>query len=445
RGRGAADAAPVESRAGAFRLSACALLTACALFSKENAVVLPVLALGYAWILGCRMSRAEKIKWAAAFIVPMAVFVLVRRHAVHVTVVTHPEIVLGRRILGIGIAYAAYLRMLLVPQVGRVVYDVFPIGMKYPLIALAAWLVPTGLVALTLRLRRSVPVAAFGTMWVFITLLPVSNILPAASPIPAERFVYLPGAGSAIVLGWLAKVMLDWRPRSVRVWPAVAVAIVVWYLLLCTALTIQSTPQYSSSLAWARAIAAANGRFYRSWSGYYFLQAGLFKEAAEEYRAAIERSPRPEADDFIGLSKALRALNRWEEAIRTLLEARARFGPDPKIELNLGNACAEAGRLKDAQAAFERAVRLDPGSAAAWVGLGRVRFVLHDYAGAVTAYTFAESIAELLPVDRLRFGLACKRTGLLERALEQFRRAAEQDPRGKIGKLAGEEIGRIRH
>ena len=430
--------------ASAFRLFAFALLAACALFSKENAVVLPVLAFGYAWVFGCRMSRTEKIKWAAAFLVPMAVFVLVRRHAVHVTVVSHPTMVLGRRILGIGIAYAAYLRMLLVPQVGRVAYDVFPIGMKYPLISIGAWLAPTALAAGAIRLRKRLPAVAFGALWVFVALLPVSNILPATSPIPAERFVYLPSAGSSIVLGLLAKWMLDWRPRRIRIWPAAAVVIVVWYVLLCGALTIQSTPQYSSNLAWARAVSALDGRFYRSWSGYYFLQAGLFREAAREYTAAIERSPKPELSDYIGLSKAMRGLGEAEKALDVLLEARAKFGPSAGLELNLGNAYAEAGRPAQARRAFERAVRLDPQSAAAWVGLARIALALRDYTGAVTAYSRAESVTQLIPADRLRFGLACKKVGLVERALEQFRLAAAQDPHGKTGRTARQEIARIR-
>jgi NO-binding membrane sensor protein with MHYT domain len=49
-----------------------------------------------------------------------------RRRAVHVTLVNYPTLALGKRLLGVGIAYAAYMRMMFLPQVGRVVYDVFP-------------------------------------------------------------------------------------------------------------------------------------------------------------------------------------------------------------------------------------------------------------------------------------------------------------------------------
>jgi len=425
------------------RAATCAALTFCALFSKENALVLPLLAAGYAWVFGCRASRADKLKWAAAFLVPLVVFMLIRRHAVHVTLVNYPAAVLGRRLLGVGMAYAAYMKMMFVPQAGRVVYDVFPIGMKYPAIALAAWLVPIGLVGLGVWFRKLLPVIAFGALWMFLTLLPVSNILPAMSPVPAERFVYLPSVGSAIMIGWLAKRMLDWRPASIRVWPAVSIAIVVWYALYCAALTVQSSQPYSSNVAWSRAVSAIDGRFFRAWAGYYFYGAGLYREAAHEYEAAIEHGP-PNVGDYVRLSDARRALGQPEKAVDVLLDARARFGSSARVELSLGTAYAQAGRLLDAEAAFSRAVRLDPKSAGAWVGLGRARLRLSRYREAVSAYSYADSITELSPKDRFEFGLACEGAGLIERAAQQFRQVAAEDPRGEIGRQAVQEIARIR-
>jgi len=397
------------------RAGACALLTICALFSKENALVLPVLAAGCAWVFGCRASRADKLKWAAAFVVPLVVFMLIRRHAVHVTIVNYPTVALGRRLLGVGIAYAAYLRMLLVPMVGRVVYDVFPIGMKYPAIALAAWLLPVGLVVLTVRLRRSSPVVAFGTMWVFLTLLPVSNILPTSGPLPAERFVYLASVGSAIVLGWLASRMLAWRPASISVWPAVSVVIVVWYALLCGTLAYLTSQQYESDVAWARAVSAINGRFFRSWAGFYFSEAGLFKDAAREYEAAIREATithvPPERADYVGLANARRALGQPEKAVEVLEAARATLAPSARIELNLGTACAQAGRMYDAEEAFTRAVRLDSKLAAAWRGLGRARLRLGGYRDAVTAYEHVFALGRASDRDRRELELALRAAG----------------------------------
>ena len=367
---------------------ACAVLFLCALLSKENALAVPVLAGGYAWIRGRPVRRDDLAKWIAAFAVPLLVYMAVRRHAVHVTVVSHMTFLLGRRLLGVGIAYAAYLRMLFVPQAGRVVYDVFPIGLKYPILAALAWLIPIGLAVVTVRLRKRLPVVSFGAMWILVTLLPVTNILPTSGPVPAERFVYLASVGSAIVLGWLAKLMLDWRPGSLRVWPAVITAIVAWYVLYCGALTVQSCEHYQSNVAWSRAVSATDGRFFRSWAGYYFSEAGLYKEAAHEYEAAIKHGP-PQVGNYTGLATALRRLGKPRRAAEVLLTARNRFPPIARIELNLGMALGESGDLREAAGAFREATRLDPKSFGAWRGLGKASLSLGNYREAIAAYEHA--------------------------------------------------------
>ena len=98
----------------------------CALLSKEQALVLPVLLVVYAWISGKRMGASEALKWAAVLLIPLVAFLLVRRSVVGVAVDTHLMNALGRRLLGVGIAYASYLRMLFLPRELQVVYDVFP-------------------------------------------------------------------------------------------------------------------------------------------------------------------------------------------------------------------------------------------------------------------------------------------------------------------------------
>ncbi len=56
-----------------------------------------------------------------------------------------------------------------------------------------------------LAARRRAPVLALGLGWVAIALLPVSNLAVATGVLVAERTLFLPSAGLALVAGWAAE------------------------------------------------------------------------------------------------------------------------------------------------------------------------------------------------------------------------------------------------
>ncbi len=433
-----------EHKSSAKAIVACSLLALCAFFSKENALVLPLVMAGYVWVFRCHLTKADRTKWAVAIVLSLLIFTLFRRHAVHVTIVNYPTAALGKRLLGIGIAYAAYIRMMFIPQLGRVVYDVFPIGIKYPPVALAAWLIPIGLAMSAVRLRQNVPHLAFALLWILVTLLPVVNLLPAMSPIPAERFVYLPSVGSSMIIGWLANRILTWKPRQLRIWRIIGWAIIVWFVLYCGALTVESCQPYSSDVAWARAISKTGGRFFRSWAGYYFFKAGLYREAEHEYKAAIEHGSR-DVTDYLGLANSLRALGRPNHAQKVLLEALEEIGDDARIYVSLGSSYILLGDLKKAEQAFSRAILLNPKLRAAWIGLARVSLRLGDFNKAIDSYAKANALGILSTNDRFEYALACEKAGLVKRALEQYEQTAQEDPKGELGSEAAKRATRLRN
>jgi len=62
------------------------------------------------------------------------------------------------------------------------------------------------LVAIWFLLRYRKPVLAFGLIWIGITFLPVSNVIRISNPL-AERYMYLPCVGFALIAGVLAGVL----------------------------------------------------------------------------------------------------------------------------------------------------------------------------------------------------------------------------------------------
>lgn len=378
----------------------CGALFFCGLLSKENALALPVLMAVYVWIFGAGPNRRDIARWVAVFIFPLVVYLILRKLYVGAAVDKHIFYMLRERLMGVGIAYATYMRMLFVPMEARVLYDVFPIGIKYPALALAAWSVPAGLIWLCVWLRKRAQVVAFGTFWIFFTLLPVSNILPTSGPLPAERFAYLASVGSSLILGWIILRAYSWQPESLQIWKPLVIALVAWFAVYGTLLTISGSRFYFSNLGWARGVSETNTRFamFRSQAGQYFAEAGLLKEAAREYSAAAKLQPEEKAHS-VELAKTLTAMGQPEQATEVLNDALERFGSQLTIEYNLGIAHAVNGNFLEAEQAFERATKLRPDSAECWRKLAKARLKLKDHAGAVEAYEKIRALGRLTPDD----------------------------------------------
>ncbi len=389
----------------------CSLLFFCALMSKENALVLPLLVVVYAWVSARSVGRNEVLRWAGVLLPPLVVYIALRSHVTGVSLDTGLFNGLQGRLLGVGIAYGAYLRMMFFPQIVRVVYDVFPIGEKHPILALAAWLLPIGLVALGVWSRKRAPAVAFGALWILIALLPVSNIVHTFGPLPAERFAFLASVGSSIILGWLACRMLAFRPKSFQTWPIIAAILCVLFVMDLASLTIQSSTYFYNDVLWARAVQSSNTRLamFHAAAGEIFARKRFFNDAVKEYNAASEREPNIlDLWDYFSLAYALGMSGEPGKAVRGLEEAKRRFGDSADIEYDLGVSYARSGETKSGAAAFSRAVEMRPDWGPAWCNLARTEYDLHEYARAAGAYERASLLTALPPDDCRKMDAARK-------------------------------------
>lgn len=426
----------------------CSLLFGCALFSKEMGIATLILIAAYLWIFGKSERKKDLLKWVIVMLPTLIVYMVCRKHVVGSSLESIIALKIHERLVCIGIAYAAYLRMLFVPQESRVIYDVFPMAMKYPMIAAATWLLPIGLLGLTVWARKRTPIVAFGALWVFLALLPVSNILPTIGPLPAERFVYLASVGSSLIIGWMALKLYELRPKSMANWPTIAMIIICAFMIYCGLLTVQSCKNYESDIRWARGISASNTRFaiMRSEAGRIFFAAGYPQETDKEIEAAIARSIPGQLDscDYIRLAVVKRTLGQVDASLKRLAEAKRLFGDKPEIEYQAGIGLAATGQMQKAAEAFQLATKLDPKLAPAWRNLGKASFELKDYKEAIRAYERAASLVRLSAKDRLNLALAYKKAAMPGKAQRLFQQIVKEDAQGEPGKRAAKEILSIR-
>jgi Tfp pilus assembly protein PilF len=103
-----------------------------------------------------------------------------------------------------------YVRLMAAPFTLRMEYSPRVIDVAHHLsVLVVVGMVVTAVVVTGLVYAwRRAPVAAFGIAWFGIAVSPVSNILFASGVVLAERTLYLPSAGAAILAGWAAQEVL---------------------------------------------------------------------------------------------------------------------------------------------------------------------------------------------------------------------------------------------
>jgi arylsulfatase A-like enzyme/tetratricopeptide (TPR) repeat protein len=188
------------------------------------------------------------------------------------------------------------------------------------------------------------------------------------------------------------------------------------------------------------------------------LRAGRGQEAAETYRAIIEKRPDTE-DAYRKLALVYWRSGRPADAIATLelalrngvtqSEVRIRLGQylaeggqpakaiallkdtagsDPDALNALGNAYTMAGRLGDAAAVFRRLIAADPSNALAYENLGMTELQARDVKAAESSLRRAIDLDPSLAGAYTALGVVLANTGRVPEAVEAWKKALALDP-----------------
>ncbi len=196
-------------------------------------------------------------------------------------------------------------------------------------------------VGLAYYLRRKIPVATWGILFFFLTLLPVSNFLFAAGFLKAERILYIPSIGLFVTIAALiVKLIESGRGRI----PGLV-------LLGCALL-------FYTGRTWVRA---------GDWKNNYTLALATLKTSPES----------PRFNNMMGLE--LRAQKKDQEAM-AYFEKAVKSNPNHVSALvNLGMEYANFKRTAEAVTILEKAIDIDPNTAMAYVNLMSVYRTLGEY------------------------------------------------------------------
>jgi len=395
---------------------------ACALFSKENSLILPGLIVVYHAAFCVKLRRGD-------FLSLLAVLVLyfIFRTSVFESIGVGSRLLPGLldRIPGFFAAILNYFRLLVAPGNLHMEYGL-PRFAWYDPQVLGGMVLTVLLTGLAFWQRKKRPVVFFSIAWFYVALLPASNLYPLGF-FMTERYLYLPSIGFFILLAWVIQAGL--RDSRIRLWVILGSASL---FLFYAASTIAQNRQwqdafsfYSSNLKFAPDSVRMNnemGRLYDS--------LGQKEKALEYYQKVVALDP-GYSYAYNNIGVILLQGGKPEEAIPWFQKALARAGNYPDAWNNLGNANLGLGRPGDAVEAYEKAIRLLPNFAGYYNNLGNAYKALGEMQKAVAAYHRGIQLDPRDAVTHYNLGIIHLEQNNLTEAEKSFERAISL--RGDLG------------
>lgn len=254
------------------------------------------------------------------------------------------------------------------PEYTRIPGEVLKQGLAY-----WTWIL-TAAVAGLVWMRRKDKIPVLGFFIFVLALLPILGFVPFVYQYystVADRYVYVPMLGFALVISWLLS-----RAGSKE---KTAYSFMGVILLILGVLSFSQVQVWSKSKTLYDYSIAVNPHalFARLNTGLRLRREGKLKEAAEMYRSVI--ASRPDlAEAYINLGAVLRMEGKKAEAVEYLLKAEKIAAAMPSTYTNLADIYLSMDENKYALLALRRAVQLEPNDAAIHLKLAEVYLKLRD-------------------------------------------------------------------
>lgn len=358
----------VDRRAGALRPRTVVLIAACfaaALLFKEHGVLLPAMLLAAEFSFrGTVFSadsddRARRWLLARVLLLELAIYLAVRFTVLQGFAGDSPHPALE----GLSIGERVWVMLALVPEFVRLLWwpaalhaDYSPQAVLFLPSPASGHLVGAGLLALSIAVfvygwKRD-RLVAFALLWIALALGPISNILVATGVLIAERTLFLPSVGIALLVGRVIQlawpVLQGFPKRWVRV-AVPAAAGVVLVSAVAKSADRQRVWEDNATLFSTSVVDAPTNFRVQYLLGELFAASRAWERAEGHLRTADSLSP---GNDLIELSLArvLHFDDRCAEAL-PLYDAVLSKQPNAEIAAVGRTACLlESRRLSDARA-----------------------------------------------------------------------------------------------
>ncbi len=412
------------------------LLTfACALLSKESAILFPLLALVSFIPLLRHHKRSGRVWLVFGLLIVITGLYLIARFLVLKGVsVSFGEVTLKERTFLIVNALGRYSLLSIFPFCHRLTYSDISEFTAF------GWPTLLGFTSLILNsflaLLFPKTMVGIGSLWFLLFILPACNLFPPGPSYLSERLLYLPLFG--IILTGLA------LGKGVAKRLALRLILIGLSLLYIVALGWDSQkriPIWQNNLTLQKVMVKEEKRNADAHS----LLAGMLLDTGDTTAAicAFKQALVIDPNLFearVSLGKVLKARGDLEGALQEFRKAVSLKPNDYDLHNYLGNILLEKGDVLGAISEYRQALRLKPDVAIIHNNLGVALHQLNDLKGAEKEYRQALALQPDLALAHNNLGEILLARGRLDSALYFFGRAIEIDPNYA---LAHYHLGRV--
>jgi tetratricopeptide (TPR) repeat protein len=219
------------------------------------------------------------------------------------------------------------------------------------------------------RERARFPYLIAGWLWFLGMLVPVLGLVQVGLQGWADRYMYLPLIGLAIMAAWGIPEALS-RIRLARF--ALPALFVLALLAMLPASRAQASYWKNSRTLFERALSVTTGNYLAHNNlGADLADSGDHAGAIVHLREAIRIKPEY-IEAHHNLAVSLMALGQRDSALAEYRWVAGHGAGDAELRASLGSDLAENGQLREAAAEFAAATALEPGDPAAHCALARV-------------------------------------------------------------------------
>jgi tetratricopeptide (TPR) repeat protein len=338
-----------------------------AIFSKEQAIVVPVLfVLADLLKLSPGPSRRNPVRWLLryspiSFI--LVIYFLIRSRLFggsEFSVVSDPFLPLW------SLVYA--LQAILAPFWDLTYEPTFEVWFSLPRFFLTFSLFASVLLWTAKSPKLTLQFFLFWLAWFLLAMLPTANILEQETQF-SERYIFLSALSMAALLAKLASLSWDmpWARRSIAVLGSCLV-------VFCAYATYHQGIYFQNDrvffMQWIKTNPKKDIAHYNL--GNIFLGEGDLERAKAHYTKSIEISNRFAADSYNNLGVIFNKQGRKEEAERHFLEALRVWAPHLNARLNLAELMVSQNRNVEAAKHYLKVLEINPNIPVALNFVGRV-------------------------------------------------------------------------
>ena len=280
-----------------------------------------------------------------------------------------------------------------------------------------------GVAYLVLWLLGRNKLMAFGVIWFFVALLPVSHIFPHHE-LMAEHYLYLPSVGFCLVTALLFE---NFFKEGKYVIPLSTCFMII--VILFSVRIVDRNRDWRDRLTfWEKTLKTAPqcARAYVNLSEIY-VDAGKINEALESAKKALTIRPNHiEGRNNLGTIYARQGL--FDEAIaefKRALVLRPRYA---KAHLNLGLSYFNTGEKDKAISEYEQALAVNPYYAEAHNNLGVVYSSKGKLDEAIKKYRRAQAINPSYAEPYFNLGVTYAKKAQWDKAIDEYRKVLSLNP-----------------